>query len=203
MRNVPSDDAMMRFAIALAALAFLGACAQRAHVAADPAFAALDAADQPLRAAFNRERDRVRVVMIVSPTCPICLYGVSEIERTLFRTNKTASLAGLVVWVPMLGGRIANVPAAAALAPDVRILQYWDGSNDLGKAYEEVLPTPGSTAWDVYLLYKPGVLWTARRPPKPTFWMHQLSITNAPRLDPAAFAERARQLTTPRRATLR
>ncbi len=30
------------------------------------------------------------------------------------------------------------------------------------------------TAWDVYLLYAPGVKWIGDQPPMPTFWMHQL-----------------------------
>jgi len=29
-------------------------------------------------------------------------------------------------------------------------------------------------AWDVYLIYKPGIKWEAQQPPRPTFWMHQL-----------------------------
>ncbi|SRR6266704_2869660 len=29
-------------------------------------------------------------------------------------------------------------------------------------------------AWDVYLVYKPGIKWEGPQPPRPTFWMHQL-----------------------------
>jgi hypothetical protein len=166
-----------------------------AHARARPiAFTSLNAADQPLRDAFNRERDKVRVVMLVSPTCPYCLEGTSEVEHSLFATDKSAKLAGFVVWVPMLSGTIKNVPGAAALAPDPRMLHYWDGSNDLGFSYGKVLPTPGGPAWDVYMLYAPGTAWRGLTPPKPNFWMHQLNITNAPRLNPAVFAARAQAM---------
>lgn len=48
-----------------------------------------------------------------------------------------------------------------------------------------MLPTPGP-AWDVYLLFPRGARWNADLPPRPNFWMHQLSgVTDAPRLDPA------------------
>jgi len=29
-------------------------------------------------------------------------------------------------------------------------------------------------AWDVHLLYNPGINWDAQQPPSPTFWMQQL-----------------------------
>jgi hypothetical protein len=45
--------------------AFLAGCGGRA---AAESFAILDGADEPLRGAFNRARNAVRVVMLVSPT---------------------------------------------------------------------------------------------------------------------------------------
>ena len=88
-----------------------------------------------------------------------------------------------VVWVPELGGQEKHVPAAAKLIADSRAIHFWDGNSVLGKAYQQILKTPG-TAWDVYLVFAPETQWTNGPPPKPVFWMHQLSkITHAPRLD--------------------
>ena len=52
-------------------------------------------------------------------------------------------------------------------------------------------------AWDVYLIYPPGVTWppgvawNGDAPPKPAYWMHQLperyGVGDAPRLDPEKF----------------
>lgn len=183
-----------RIVALLACVAALTACAHRNDAASVARFTALQPSDQPLKAAFDRDRDDVRVVMLVSPTCPFCLEGVSELEAALFETERSSRLVGFIVWVPMLQGKIEDVPSAAALAPDSRISQFWDGSNDLGLRFERLLPTPGSPAWDVYLLYAPGVLWNGAAPPKPAFWMHQLPITTAPHLDPAVFAYHARLL---------
>ena len=113
----------------------------------------------------------------------------------LFETTASKKLTGFSIWVPQLRGRSENVPSAMSLAPDPRIRHYWDESDDLGAAYEAVLPTTGESAWDVYMLYRSGVVWASAQPPKPDFWMHQLGgVTAAPRLDPDVFAARAKEL---------
>lgn len=157
-------------------------------------FATLTPMDEPFRDAFNRDRDDVRVVELVSPTCPACLDGVSKVEHALFEAEPSRRLVGLTVWVPMLQGKAENVPDAMTLATDARVSHYWDENNGLGLAYERVLPVATGPAWDVYMIYAPGIVWSGALPPKPTFWMHQLAITNAPHLDAAVFASRARAL---------
>lgn len=88
------------------------------------------------------------------------------------------------VWVPELGAQRSNVQAGASIVPDRRVRDYWDPDETLGRAYQQMLQTPGR-AWDVYLLFQRGVRWKAHLPPQPDFWMHQLGgVTNAPRLDP-------------------
>jgi hypothetical protein len=162
--------------------------------ASTPAFTTLSASDEPFRAAFNRRSDAVRVVELVSPTCPLCLEGVSKIQHDLFANESSLHLAGFAIWVPMLNGTASNVPEAMTLDPDPRVANYWDGSNDLGTIYERLLPVSSGPAWDVYMIFAPGVLWNGTDPPKPSFWMHQLPIANAPHLDSAVFAQRAEAL---------
>jgi hypothetical protein len=57
---------------------------------------------------------------------------------------------------------------------DVRISQGWDSSRDVGKLFGAALDLH-EIAWDVYLIYKPGITWEGQQPPHPTFWMHQLA----------------------------
>jgi hypothetical protein len=45
-------------------------------------------------------------------------------------------------------------------------------------------------AWDVYLAYGRGV----KRIEQPGFWMHQLAVNHAPRLDPEEWSRRVREL---------
>ena len=60
------------------------------------------------------------------------------------------------------------------------------------RGYREVLGI-SEPAWDIYMVYPPGVRWEAELPPVPAYWMHQLGrpgklrVTKAPFLDPAAF----------------
>jgi hypothetical protein len=179
----------------LAAVAAFAWAALAAPAIASPApFTTLNSSDGPFHAAFNRDRGDVRVVELVSPTCPICLDGVSKVQHALFADVPSEHLVGFVVWVPMLGGKASDVPDATTLQSDARVTHYWDGSNDLGAKYARILPVAGGPAWDVYMLYAPGIVWSGADPPKPSFWMHQLPITNAPYLDATVFADRARQM---------
>ena len=89
--------------------------------------------------------------------------------------------------MPELGAKVGNVADATTVVTDARARHYWDGAELLGKFYEGMLPTPGTPAWDVYLLFAPGVRW-GKTPPAPNLWMHQLNQSAGRHLDPDAFA---------------
>ena len=74
----------------------------------------------------------------------------------------------------MLDGddRAAAVAQAAELN-DPRVAQLWDPERVMGELSASTLGL-SSTAWDVYLVYPPGVTWDTESPPHPAFWMHQL-----------------------------
>lgn len=102
-------------------------------------------------------------------------------------------LTALVVWVPQLFGTQPDAVRASRLIDDPRALHYWDGSDVTGIEFGRVLLTP-QAAWDVYLAYAPGIRWTENLPPRPTYWMQQLGLTNAPYLDASTLADRIRGL---------
>jgi hypothetical protein len=56
---------------------------------------------------------------------------------------------------------------------DRRVVQGWDAERHIGDLFAKTLKLT-RTAWDVYLLYPPGITWKGREPPRPGFWMHQL-----------------------------
>ncbi len=103
------------------------------------------------------------------------------------------NLTAFVVWVPQLFGTRPDAMRASRLIDDPRTVHYWDGSDVTGIEFGRILPTPGA-AWDVYLLYPPGIRWYVQQPPKPAFWMQQLGLTNAPYLDASVLAARTRAL---------
>ena len=49
-------------------------------------------------------------------------------------------------------------------------------------------------AWDVFILYDRSARWSGDLPPSPSYWMHQLSTSRAPHLEPEEFANQANRL---------
>ena len=92
--------------------------------------------------------------------------------------------------MPKRGGTESDVAEATRFVSDSRSRHYWDERGLLMQRYAERLGLPRD-AWDVYLIYGQGARWEDE-PPRPDFWMHQLSSgAPAPELDGAEFAKEA------------
>jgi hypothetical protein len=128
---------------------------------------------EDLRKEFNASSQKVRIVALLSPTCPECQSGHAVVGGIL-KKFPSPRLQALMVWEPMRDG---DSPATAAeqaeTVRDLRISQGWDGNREVGKLFGATLDLH-QIAWDVYLVYKPGITWEGQQPPHPTFWMHQL-----------------------------
>ena len=135
----------------------------------------------------------------------MCLSGASGAGAELLAAVPHPDLRLRYVWLPVLPPD--NIDAARAAAeglteprPDGRATHYWDGelqlANRLGESLgitaQQSLTAEGGAglAWDVYLAYERGASDLFR----PSFWMHQLGVTHAPRLDAAAFRQRVQGL---------
>jgi hypothetical protein len=126
-----------------------------------------------LRREFNASSQKIRIVALLSPTCPECRSG-HAIVGGILKKFPSPRLQALLVWEPMRDGDSSETAAEQAEAVrDVRISQGWDGSRDVGTLFGTALDLH-EIAWDVYLIYKPGITWEGQQPPRPTFWMHQL-----------------------------
>lgn len=86
---------------------------------------------------------------------------------------------------------------AAERFAEPRAKHYWDGDRHLARRLGQALALPNpagpggyGTAWDVYLAYGRGEQVIER----PQFWMHQLDLTHAPRLDPAEWGRQVEGL---------
>ncbi len=103
----------------------------------------------------------------------MCQEG-QAVVREIFEKATDRDLQGFIVWLPMLPGDSIEAAATQSQAfQDRRMSQGWDGERQIGDLFAETLELT-RTAWDVYLLYPPNVKWTEKRPPLPSFWMHQL-----------------------------
>jgi hypothetical protein len=127
-----------------------------------------------LRSDFNDRRALVRVVSVVSPTCDDCLAGLTLLLEAI---DGAASVVSLVLWLAMLPGDGPKVAEKAAkrFAIETPSLHYWEEEGwPVSTSLRHVLGIgrydPVRSAWDVYLLYAPGVEWGNGDPPVPTAW---------------------------------
>jgi hypothetical protein len=129
-----------------------------------------------LKSAFNADRSAVKVLLIVSPTCPMCRHGAQLIEDQVLAQVGGDKLTAYVVWTKKLyGDNREAAHKAVSLVPDRRARHFWDPSGYLGREYGKSLELPGGRrfAWDVYMIFDSKAAWTDA-PPAPAFWMHQL-----------------------------
>ena len=122
---------------------------------------------------FNASSQKVRVVALLSLTCPDCQSGLGVVGRVL-KKFPSPQLKAILVWESMRDGdNASSATQQAETVQDIRISQGWDGGHNLGKLFGQTLDLH-QIAWDVYLVYEPGIKWEGPQPPRPTFWMHQL-----------------------------
>lgn len=92
---------------------------------------------------------------------------ISKIDRQDF--------LAYAVWEPILKTDDERASRkAVTLFPGERVKNYWVHTRAVGELFRPAINLEGEPAWDVYLVYAPGILWEDDTPPEPTFFMHQL-----------------------------
>ena len=121
-----------------------------------------------LKADFNREAGTMRVIISLSPSCPYCLKGATEIARIL-ASNRERQLVVFNVWQPILPTDWGR-PGTSALhrLADARVRQFWDADRLVARAVEhssagrELQPSccfQRGIWWDFIAVYPPGTQW--------------------------------------------
>ncbi len=134
----------------------------------------------------------------------MCLVGASGAGAELLAALPQPDLRLYYAWVPMLPPDDEQAASMTAERfPDRRASHYWDRERHLSRYIAERLgigarESSGAGggsgfAWDVYLAYRRGATDVAQ----PSFWMHQLAVTHAPRLDAERFRRRVEALVGP------
>ncbi len=143
----------------------------------------LESSLDPLIERFNADRDKPRVVAIVSATCGACVAGAIAVNESVVAAYPSADVSISIVWIDILvRDDYAAAQRMAGIFNDPRVRQFHDPNGLAGDAFAKgLLDQP--PAWDIYLHYaaSPQQLWVDS-PPKPTDWMHQIGFRNA---DPA------------------
>ena len=80
-----------------------------------------------------------------------------------------------IVWINMLSGDSEETAQkSAGIIDDQHVRHFYDPNKWSGEAIAETIRWEEKVAWDIYLFYKPDAEWLDF-PPKPAYWMHQLT----------------------------
>jgi hypothetical protein len=131
----------------------------------------------------------------------MCLEGASGAGAELLAAMHDADVRTYYVWVPMLGSDDeAAARAAGRRFAEPRATHYWDCDRHLSRRVAKALDIDTrlsaalgddpAFAWDVYLAYRRGNADLQR----PDFWMHQLAVDHAPRLNLGEWRSQVRRL---------
>lgn len=196
MRTVP--------ACAIAILALFAAIDSSPAAPATPKLAVvtLDPHARQLREDFNATSGSVRLLMIVDPTCGICLRGLADIDDALLAKTDDARLEAFVVHTSVLGAEVKDVAPAAELLHNARVRHYWDPDGAFGREVTRSLELKRGDkpvfAWDVWMVYDAGASLPAEGVPQPALFMHQLPPLRGqpgrPFLDGQVFSAKAHEL---------
>lgn len=172
-----------------------GAAMLLTSLAARPAqqhkpYVVLDRSLSQLRADFNANAGKVRLLYIVGPTCGICLRAMSDLQEELYsRKPDDPRMVTFVVYVPTLGAREKNVVPASQLISNAHTTFYWEETGIIGRLMQQALGV-NIYIWDFYAIYGPRAAWLEDGPPPaPDFYQHQAyGLPTERRLDASVFA---------------
>ena len=153
-------------------------------------YVVLDKSLSQLRAGFNANVGKVRMLYIVGPTCGICLRGMSDLQEAVYsKKGDDPRMVTFVIHVPTLGAHEANVGPAARLITNGHTTHYWEETGITGKLMQQVMGVD-KYVWDFWTIYGPKAVWSDERlPPLPDFWQHQLNgLPAEKKLDANVFA---------------
>jgi hypothetical protein len=118
-----------------------------------------------LKERFNADKGALRLVVLVSPTCPQCTSGAGWIQEYVLARNPKLDMKVYAIWYEMYPGDSPDdFPAARELLRDRRVVHYWDQPKEVGRWFHGVVPTgtKGDVEWDAFYLYGPESKWIDR-----------------------------------------
>ena len=81
-----------------------------------------------------------------------------------------------MLWAPYLrNDSHETAKRASVYVPDKRAEHFWDLWRYGSRVYAEQLKLPPKEAWDMFVLYKPRVVW-GDEPPEPAMWMQNRDL---------------------------
>lgn len=119
------------------------------------------------------------------------------VQRHVFDPLDDPRLHAFVVWGPMLGEEVrSDAVEATRFLDDERTTHFWTTGNAVAARFSGPLGLPeDELAWDTFLLFSPGQLWSEDESPQPAFFMHVgRSLPDALRLHAPTIRRRAEEM---------
>jgi hypothetical protein len=114
------------------------------------------------------------------------------VQKDVLEKIPGSGFTAYAVWEPILKtDDERSSRKATILFPDDRVSHYWVNNKDVGRLFQGAIDLVSEPAWDVYLVYAPGIRWEGKEPPRPTYFQHQLGgrLPADQRLDGPKLAE--------------
>jgi hypothetical protein len=130
----------------------------------------------PLKEVFNREGERERFIVILSPTSESCLEGARAVRQSIIARNPIPGLAIFVVWIDLLprDNSFSAGTSAKAYFADTQAIQFHDPERRVGKAFAAALGADkDKVVWDFFMFFAAGDSWE-KKAPVPKAYLHQL-----------------------------
>jgi hypothetical protein len=126
-----------------------------------------------LKSQFIRDQGVLRLVVLVSPTCPECVSGAEWVDDYVLKRYPELPLRVYAVWYEMYPGDSPDDFAGARqLMPDRRVTHWWDPNKEVGRWFRHVAPTNlrGEIQWDAFYLYGEQAAWGEEPPSQLLTW---------------------------------
>lgn len=128
-----------------------------------------------LQQEFNASVNSERVLLLLSPTCPVCVAGGARVNAIL-KEHPDGNVRVFAIWEPILPTDW-NRPTTSVLSKlsDLRAAQFWDKQHLMASLVKQSASRqPGcckrrGVLWDIIAVYPPGARWTNSLP-EPEFF---------------------------------
>lgn len=125
---------------------------------------------EQLRSAFNQAKDLPRLVLLLSPTCRVCVNGARWVQKEILAKYPDSSLRVYAIWLPMISDD-SRSRWRQDLLTDSRVTHFWDEDRLVGRFFAKLSDPPpkGGVQWDAFFVYGPEASWDETPPPLRSF----------------------------------
>jgi hypothetical protein len=116
-----------------------------------------------LRAMFDEDAGRTRIIALLSPTCVTCLRGADWLQQQLAE-HPDADVQVYAVWLPLLPTD-ERTQWDDRILTDSRVTHLWDQQQSTGRWFAERGHGDLPVQWDAVLLYGPDAEWGEQQEP--------------------------------------